>query len=219
VEVIPVPLAVYDFRTDIRNVVVTPQIRGRFFRVEPGTVATRHSHDLGHEVFLILQGQCEFEIEGERAVLTPGQMCFAYAHQRHAIRVIGDEPVIMYLSVTPHIEPTHTHYDQATGQRLPPRYNPPTAFDQPAEPAPLPTEALADLQVDKARALAATAQTAAVAQAAHAEQLKAALATGDRAAAKAAMDGLWAQVYATFQSLNDLAENWNRLAPRASERA
>ena len=63
--------AVYDYRTDIRNVLVTPQIRSRFLRMEPGQMAQRHSHDLGHEIFLILQGQCEFEIDGETAVLGP----------------------------------------------------------------------------------------------------------------------------------------------------
>ena len=50
-------LRVFDFREDIRNLLVTPQIRARFMRLEPGQVADRHSHDLGHEIFLILQGK------------------------------------------------------------------------------------------------------------------------------------------------------------------
>ena len=55
---------VFDYRADIRNLLVTPQIRARFLRMEPGQVASRHSHDLGHEIFLILQGRCVFEIDG-----------------------------------------------------------------------------------------------------------------------------------------------------------
>ena len=47
---------VYDYRTDVRNVLVTPQIRSRFLKMEPGQSAQLHSHDLGHEIFLILEG-------------------------------------------------------------------------------------------------------------------------------------------------------------------
>ena len=54
-------LEVFDYRNDIRNVFVSPQIRSRFLRMEPGTVADRHSHDLGHEIFLILRGKARFE--------------------------------------------------------------------------------------------------------------------------------------------------------------
>ena len=57
--------AVYDYRTDIRNVLVTPQIRSRFVRMEPGPTPSPHSHDLGHEVFLVLSGRALFEIDGE----------------------------------------------------------------------------------------------------------------------------------------------------------
>ena len=71
------PLQVFDYRRDIKNVVITPEIRARFLRFEVGDVATRHSHDLGGEVFLILQGRAEFEIDGETAVLGPGELCFA----------------------------------------------------------------------------------------------------------------------------------------------
>ena len=33
------PLDVYDYRTDVRNVAITPEIRSRFLRMEPGYVA------------------------------------------------------------------------------------------------------------------------------------------------------------------------------------
>ncbi|MFH1572349.1 MAG: cupin domain-containing protein, partial [Acidobacteriota bacterium] len=74
---------VYDYRKDIRNILVTPQIRARFMRMEVGEVSggqrpgRGHSHDLGQEVFLVLQGRAEFEIDGETKVLGPGQMCVA----------------------------------------------------------------------------------------------------------------------------------------------
>lgn len=205
------PFTVWDFRTDIANLVITPEIRSRFMRMEPGGTATRHSHDLGHEVFLILQGQCEFEIDGDVAVLSPGQLCFAYAHQMHNIRVIGDEPMVMYLSVTPHIQPTHTMWD-AQGNRQPPRFRVWENNDPNGEP----TASLADRQVAAARKLATTAQTAAQIQASQAEALKAAAASGDAVALKAAMDAMWDQVYVTFQQIYAMGAIWNELSARAA---
>ena len=79
---------VYDYREDVRNVLVTSQLRSRFMRMEAGFVAEPHSHDLGHEVFLVLEGRAEFDIDGEKEVLGPGQMCVALVDQLHGIRVL-----------------------------------------------------------------------------------------------------------------------------------
>src|ERR1041385_4040945 len=92
---------VFDYRTDIRNLLVTPQIRARFLRMEPGQVAAMHSHDLGHEVFLVLQGRALFTISGEEREVGPGQLCLALADEIHQVRCVSEEPLIMYLSVTP----------------------------------------------------------------------------------------------------------------------
>jgi len=61
------PYTVFDYRADVKNLFVTPRIRSRFLRMEPGEVHRAHSHDLGHEIFLILDGECDMEIDGERA--------------------------------------------------------------------------------------------------------------------------------------------------------
>ena len=213
------PFDVYDFRSDVRNVVITPEIRSRFLRMEPGCTAPRHSHDLGHEVFLVLDGRAEFEIDGARAVLGPGQMCFAYAGQMHQVKVIGDQPMTMYLSVTPHVEPTHTFWDDH-GRKLPPRYGVPTAAERAAEPpSPEPIPALADRHVAAARALAQTAASNAAAQDAGAAAVKRALAAGDPAAAKAAVDTMWRQISETYTRLQALELVWNELAVRVSEAA
>lgn len=210
------PYRIFDYRHDIVNLFVTPQIRGRFMRMEPGEVHARHSHDLGHELFLVLDGQCDMEIDGHRAVLGPGQACVAFAHQMHQAHNTSDAPMTMYLSVTPHIEPTHTHYDRATGERLPPHFNPPTAFDKADTLAEVATTELADRHLAAALGLAETARAAAARQEAAIAALKRAAAAGDAAALKAAMDDSWGQVYATYQSLQHFAETWNDLAPRAA---
>ena len=70
-------LKVYDYRSDIVNMLVTPQIRCRFLKMAVGQFNAGHTHDLGQEIFLILQGRAAFEIDGESAELGPGQMCIA----------------------------------------------------------------------------------------------------------------------------------------------
>jgi hypothetical protein len=136
----------------------------------------------------------------------------------HQARNTSAEPMTMYLSVTPHIEPTHTHYDQATGERLLPRYNPPTAFDQTNVSSDISTATLADSHLAAAQRLAEVAQRAAEAQVAGVAALKA-VADGSPDAVGAAMDTIWAQVYATFEALNAVSTTWNALAPRAAGRA
>lgn len=208
------PYEIFDYRRDIKNLFITPPIRGRFLRMEPGEVHARHSHDLGHELFLILDGQCRMEIDGHVAVLGPGQACVAYAGQMHQASNAGPGPMTMYLSVTPHIEPTHTHYDAETGEQLPPRYNPPTAFDKADTLADIPTADLADRYRAAARDLADTARAAADRAVAAAAALAAA---GDDAVAlKAAMDDAWGGVRATFEVVERLGAAWNDLAPRAA---
>ncbi len=208
---------VYDYRTDVRNVVITPEIRSRFMRMEPGTVAARHSHDLGHEVFLILEGQAEFEIDGERAVLGPGQMCFARADQMHQVRVVGDTPMTLYLSVTPHIEPTHTRWD-GRGQKLPPRYGTATGAERANRPGPgQPSAALIDRHIVASKALAAAAAANDAAQEREGAVLRRALDAGDADAAKAAVDAMWQHVYRTYKSVQALEAAWNELTSLVSE--
>jgi len=206
------PFKVYDFRTDIRNLLVTPQIRSRFLRMEPGQVASRHSHDLGHEIFLILQGRCVFEISGEEAELGPGQLCVALVDEPHSVRVVGDEPMIMYLSVTPHIHPTHTGRTPE-GDRLPIHFAPSSAYDVETDTQ-TPVEDLAERWVQSFQVMAALAQEAARQQAQAAMQLQQALAAGDDAAAHQARNTMWEGVYQVFKQIHALGDQWNTLAPR-----
>ena len=207
--------AVYDYRTDIRNVLVTPQIRSRFLRMEPGQMAQRHSHDLGHEIFLILQGHCEFEIDGETAVLGPGQMCVALTDQIHTVRVVGNEPMVMYLSVTPHIHPTHTMRTE-DGERLPPRFAPASAYD--VEPdMQIPIESLIARHVEEAERVAQAAQASADIQRDMSAKLQQAIAEGDEQAIVAARNAMWDAIYTVYKNISDFGETWNVLAPRATE--
>src|SRR5438132_3433478 len=105
------PIDVYDYRANLSNLVVQPQIRSRFRRVELGPVPEVHSHDLGGETFLVMEGEIEFTVDGERVVCTAGQSIFVPPRTTHAVRALGERPAVMYLSGAPHVEPTHTFYD------------------------------------------------------------------------------------------------------------
>ena len=73
--------SVFDYKKDLANLLVSPHIRARFLRIEPGEIHGMHSHDLGHEVFFILEGHLTFYIDGEEQTLGPGQLCVALADQ------------------------------------------------------------------------------------------------------------------------------------------
>ena len=205
---------VYDYRTDIRNVLVTPHIRSRFLRMEVGQVNGYHSHDLGHEIFLILQGRAEFEIDGQTQELGPGQMCIALADEGHLVRNVGDEPVIMYLSVTPHIQPTHTQWSE-DGNKKPPMFRGSTEYNQ--EPDKRGTEELVDLHLQATKALSQAVESSTKIQEDLAGELKEAIDSGEVEAANRARDTMWEAVYYVYKSLYDQAETWNSLTARTVE--
>lgn len=202
------PIQVFDFRRDIRNVFISPNMRGRFLRHEPGEVGPFHSHDVADECFLILQGQCEFTIDGEKAVLSPGQVCFTRPGQKHEVRVIGNEPMIMFLAVTPHLEPTHTFWeDEAT--RLPYRYNMTTAEEYAAADHSQPVPDLVALASASLSQLASDAARAAKAFAVQADALG-----SNQSDAKAALDLCWEELRTLHQQLQIFQTAWNALAQR-----
>ena len=108
--------SVFDWRDDpMGTIVAVPPIRARFMRFEPGFAQTEgHSHEQsgGWELFLCLEGALEFTIDGVPVVITAGQALTAAPWQVHILRCVSDVPAILYLSVTPHVPPTHTWYDE-----------------------------------------------------------------------------------------------------------
>ena len=212
---------VYDYRTTNRNVLVTPEIRARLYHMKPGQVDGRHSHDLGHEVFLILEGQAEFNIKGEKKVLGPGQMCIALADEIHQVRnLLPDQPTIMYLSVTPHLQPTHTMWTNdgwgADTEKLPPRFISNSAYDVPIDTT-TPTAELIDRHLAASDRVAAAVQANTDQQPALAAAYQQAMATGDQAAASQARAAMWEALYQVFKSIGDWGDAWNDFAARTAE--
>ena len=181
-------LEVFDSRTDVRNLFITPEIRSRVMRFQPGEVSHGHTHDLGHEMFVVLDGQAEFTIAGESATVGPGQICVARAGEWHEIRTLPDQPMTLYLSVTPHIEPTHTLWDREGGSQLPYRYGGSTRAERLSSTAPAESvDVLLERHVSASNTLAV--------------------------AAHAAIDEMWRALRDMYASLQQLEHAWNALAP------
>lgn len=209
------PFAVYDFRDVNKNVLTTPEIRARLYHMEPGQVDRLHSHDLGHEIFLILEGKAEFMIAGHTEVLEAGQMCVALADEIHQVRnLLPDRRTVMFLSVTPHIQPTHTGRDP-DGSVHPPQFRANSFYDDEDDAGPLADRL--DTFVRDAEALAAEARRAAGAHAQQAENWRRAHAADDKDAAVTARNAMWNAVRSLHTRLFKLDLAWNRLAPRAGE--
>ena len=203
-------LPVYDFRNDIRNVLVTPKIRSRFMQLDPGTYAEPHSHDLGHEIFIVMQGSAIFEIDGKAGEVGPGQMCVALAHQLHSIQVTSKEPMIIYLSVTPHIIPTHTSCTDS-GDKKPYRYGPPGDYDQP-----VPNKSIGELaeQVAKsASELAEAAQVTAELSNKLPNSVKQVVGNRDFNAIHSIRESLLGSLLLLYDLADKLAYDWNDFSP------
>jgi quercetin dioxygenase-like cupin family protein len=211
------PLEVWDCQRDVKNLFITPEIRARIMRFEPHQISAGHTHDLGHEMFLVLHGQAEFTIDGQSAVVGPGQACVARAGQWHEVRAVGDEPMTLYLSVTPHIEPTHTQWEHEGGLQLPYRYGVATRAERAADSRPQSAlSVLLEQHLAASEALAVAAQANAAAQTAAAAELRGALTTEDTQAVHAAIDAMWASFRSLYGQLQASERAWNELAPAAA---
>jgi mannose-6-phosphate isomerase-like protein (cupin superfamily) len=196
---------VYDYHSDLTNLVVQPQIRSRFRRVELGPRPQVHSHDLGGETFVVMEGQIEFTVDNEQVVCESGQAIFVPPRTTHAVRAVGDRTGVIYLSVSPHVEPTHTFY-AADGERLPPRYGVWREAGGGEPESPLSTPALLERYRADAQRLAELAR-------ANAE--RADLAASDESAAKPLVDELWEGLRPLLEQVEVVERTWNDLALRA----
>ena len=208
---------IYDFKKDIRNVLVKPEIRARIFHMKAGEKvnlydkALSHSHDLGYEIFLILQGKVRVLIDGEEGILGPGQMCIAAPHQTHAFEVIGEEDVIMYLSVTPHVQPTHTFYD-SEGNRLPNNFMPNSSYDL-SDQIQKPIDILLDEQIEITNNLLTAIKDFNSNQEIIIDRLKTQIDKNDYDSISEQRNQLWSELISVFEETFKLGDIWNNIAP------
>lgn len=207
------PIRVYDYHQDIANLVVHPEIRGRFMQMQPSPAGRMHSHDLGGEIFLVLEGQCEFLVEDERVTCGPGQLIYVEPRLKHTLHAVGEQTCIIYLSVTPHVEPTHTQYDEQY-EKVAPRYGTWRGKEHPDPNPDVSTADVAGQYTEAAHALAHLAQANANAQQECLEKLRSALDAGDQGVVKETMDELWYSLRSVLEQVSATELAWNALAPR-----
>jgi mannose-6-phosphate isomerase-like protein (cupin superfamily) len=199
-------IPVYDYRADLTNLVVQPEIRSRFRRVERGPVPEVHSHDLGGETFVVMEGQIEFTVADESVVCQQGQAIFVPPRTTHAVRAVGERTGVIYLSVSPHVEPTHTFYGP-DHQRLPPRYG---VWRVAGGGDPLAVSSPAAL-LESYRAASHT-----LAELARASLDRASTADGSAEPVKATVDAMWDGLRPLLEQVTVLERAWNALAQRAA---
>jgi mannose-6-phosphate isomerase-like protein (cupin superfamily) len=202
-------IPVYDYRADLTNLVVQPEIRSRFRRVELGPVPAVHSHDLGGETFVVMEGRIEFTVADEAVVCQQGQAIFVPPRTTHAVRAVGEQTGVIYLSVSPHVEPTHTFYGP-NGERLPPRYGVWRAAGGGEPDAGGTTPTLLEAYRAAAQQLAELASASLGAANAATGTL------APDAPLKPTVDTLWDALRPLLQQVEVVERTWNTLAQRAS---
>jgi quercetin dioxygenase-like cupin family protein len=96
---------------DGRMLVYTDYIRGGVLNFPPGFAADKHFHQDADELFWFFQGQCRVETP-EGVVLAPaGTIIYTVPGEWHIIENAGSEPLLMFVTVTPNIVPSHTFFD------------------------------------------------------------------------------------------------------------
>ena len=215
---------IYDFRKYHKNLIVTPELRSRFLYMPNGVEvdlknkASGHSHDLGYEIFLIMQGKVRGLIAGEEGILEAGQLCIAAPHETHAFEVIGDEDVVMYLSVTPHIQPTHTMYN-SDGDRLPHRFAPNSAYDIPDDDGLLVEDLLHEV-VSLTKELSGSIQTFQIEQESKVDEIfdsLKAVGMSNEDTEKLRSD-IYDGVRPLYEKIFELTNTWNNLAPKLARK-
>ena len=80
----------------------TPNLRVVVHHWPPGHASIPHYHPRGHEIFMVLRGRAAFAIGDDRErIVGPEVVLSAPPGVRHAVRVVGDEPVVLFTAVAP----------------------------------------------------------------------------------------------------------------------
>ena len=104
------PTRVFDYKTDLGTFIVTPEMRCRFHKELPKVAREVHSHDGSAEIFVVLEGAIELDVDGARTVVDAGKAAYVPPFAKHTIRALNGEPAYIFMAVSPHKEPTHTYF-------------------------------------------------------------------------------------------------------------
>jgi mannose-6-phosphate isomerase-like protein (cupin superfamily) len=80
-------------------------------RLPPGGSTQRHYHAESEEIYFLLEGRAEMELEGERRVLGPGEAVAIPPGAWHEIRTLGDADVRFLCCCAPPYTHEDTHFE------------------------------------------------------------------------------------------------------------
>jgi mannose-6-phosphate isomerase-like protein (cupin superfamily) len=92
------------------RLVYTDYVRGGVLVFAPGFAAERHYHQDAEEIFWFVSGTCRVGAPGGTVVVPAGTVIYTPAGEWHVIENAGDAPLVMFLTVTPNIVPSHTFF-------------------------------------------------------------------------------------------------------------
>lgn len=75
--------------------------------IPPGFSTGLHVHRVQEETFYVLDGECDWQVDGERVRATPGTYLFLPPGVPHNIANASDKPARVLMTVSP---PGHEHY-------------------------------------------------------------------------------------------------------------
>ncbi|MDP6057322.1 MAG: cupin domain-containing protein [Pirellulaceae bacterium] len=85
-------------------------VRGGMFFLEPGEEASYHSHEGAPEIFVFLSGICDVTTEDKNVRVSAGDMVYVAPEMKHRLGNAGTERLVVWLTVTPNVTPSHTFY-------------------------------------------------------------------------------------------------------------
>ena len=86
------------------RVTASPQERVLLHSWPPGHSNPPHYHPEVEEIFVIHEGRAEFDFgEGRVELAEPGAVLYTPVRQPHAIRVVGDERLLMMTFLAPNV--------------------------------------------------------------------------------------------------------------------
>ncbi len=96
---------------DGQMLVYTDYVRGGILNFAPGFVADKHFHQDAEEIFWFFQGTCRVTVPAGAVLAPAGSIVYTAPGEWHIIENVGDEPLLIFLTVTPNIVPSHTFFD------------------------------------------------------------------------------------------------------------
>lgn len=94
-----------------QKLVYTDYVRGGVLTFAPGFAADKHFHQDADEIFWFFQGTCRVTVPDGAFTVPAGTIVYTAPYEWHIIENVGDEPLLMFLTVTPNIVPSHTFFD------------------------------------------------------------------------------------------------------------